>query len=118
MLWYSAAAWLTAGVASGRNSFAACRFLFGLGEAGNWPGATKAVSEWFPKKETGWAVALFDSGSSIGGAIAGLIIVPLYLAFDRDWRPVFVLTGALGLLLDRRVPVALRPAGDPPPHHP
>jgi ACS family hexuronate transporter-like MFS transporter len=96
VLWYSAAAWLTAAVASGRNSFAACRFLFGLGEAGNWPGATKAVSEWFPKKETGWAVALFDSGSSIGGAIAGLIIVPLYLAFDRNWRPVFALTGALG----------------------
>ena len=65
VLWYSLAAWFTALAASGRNSFAACRFLFGLGEAGNWPGATKAVSEWFPKKETGWAVALFDSGSSI-----------------------------------------------------
>ena len=71
VVWYSLAAWLTAGFAGGRNSFAGFRFLSGLGEAGNWPGATKAVSEWFPKKETGWAVALFDSGSSIGGAVAG-----------------------------------------------
>ena len=38
----------------------------------NWPGATKAVSEWFPRRESGWAVALFDSGSSIGGALAPL----------------------------------------------
>ena len=46
------------------------RFLLGAGEAGNWPGATKAVAEWFPRRESGWAVALFDSGSSIGAAIA------------------------------------------------
>lgn len=98
VVWYSMAAWLTAGFAGGRNSFAGFRFLSGLGEAGNWPGATKAVSEWFPKKETGWAVALFDSGSSIGGAVAGLVVVPLYLALDRNWRPLFLLTGTLGLL--------------------
>lgn len=35
------------------------------GEAANWLGATKAVSEWFPAKERGWAVASFDSGSSV-----------------------------------------------------
>ena len=69
---------------SGLASFAAFRFALGLGEAGNWPGATKAVSEWFPRRETGWAVALFDSGSSIGGAIARLIIVlTIYHAFER-----------------------------------
>src|ERR1700680_4708896 len=64
--WYSAIAMLTS-LAGGLKSFCAFRFLLGAGEAANWPGATKAVSEWFPAKERGLAVALFDSGSAGGG---------------------------------------------------
>jgi hypothetical protein len=60
VLWYSVAAMLTS-TAVGLKSFAVFRFLLGAGEAANWPGATKAVSEWFPRRESGWAVALFDS---------------------------------------------------------
>ena len=59
VLWYSMAAILTS-LATGLRSLAAFRFALGLGEAGNWPAATKAVSEWFPSRESGWAVALFD----------------------------------------------------------
>jgi ACS family hexuronate transporter-like MFS transporter len=51
-------------LATGLRSFCGLRFLLGVGEAANWPGATKAVAEWFPRRERGWAVALFDSGSS------------------------------------------------------
>ena len=104
VLWYSCAAMLTS-LAVGLKSFAACRFLLGAGEAANWPGATKAVSEWFPRRESGWAVALFDSGSSVGAAIAPLLVLWLFRTFGT-WRPVFVLTGALGfiwLLLFRRL---------------
>ncbi|PYT42669.1 MAG: hypothetical protein DMG47_15215 [Acidobacteria bacterium] len=36
----------------------AFRFLLGAGESANWPGATKAVSEWFPKRERALATAL------------------------------------------------------------
>src|SRR5262249_22465970 len=72
--------------------------LLGAGEAGNWPGATKAVSEWFPRRESGWAVALFDSGSSIGGAVAPLIVLWIYHSFG-SWRPAFIITGTLGVLL-------------------
>ena len=57
-------------IARGFYSFITFRSLLGLAESGNWPGATKAVSEWFPKRDRGLATALFDSGSSIGGAIA------------------------------------------------
>ena len=74
------------------------RFLLGLAEAPNWPAATKAVAEWFPKKERGWAVALFDSGSSIGAAIAPVMIVGIYMALGRRWWPAFIVTGCLGLL--------------------
>jgi ACS family hexuronate transporter-like MFS transporter len=96
VLWYSVAAMLTS-MATGLKSFCAMRFLLGAGEAGNWPGATKAVSEWFPKAERGWAVAIFDSGSAIGAAIAPFMVIGLYQSFG-NWRPAFVITGALGLI--------------------
>ena len=73
VLWYSIVSICTS-LARGFYSFAAFRFLLGAGESANWPGATKAVSEWFPKGERGVAAALFDSGSSIGGAIAPFIV--------------------------------------------
>ena len=75
----------------------AFRFLFGAGEAANWPGATKAVSEWFPAKERSIAVALFDSGSAIGGAVAPALVVWLFPVFGT-WRPAFLITGSLGFL--------------------
>jgi len=93
---YSASAMLTS-LAGGLWSFRFFRFLLGCGEAANWPGATKAVGEWFPDRERGWAVALFDSGSAIGAAVAPSLVVFLYQHFG-SWRPVFVLTGLLGWL--------------------
>lgn len=93
---YSVAALLTS-LATGLRSFQLFRFLLGAGESANWPGATKAVSEWFPKRESGWAVALFDSGSSIGGALAPFIVLWAYHAFG-SWRPAFIVTGLLGFL--------------------
>jgi ACS family hexuronate transporter-like MFS transporter len=100
VVFYSVAAMVTS-MAVGLKSFAFCRFLLGAGEAANWPGATKAVSEWFPRRESGWAVALFDSGSSIGAAIAPLLVLGLY-HWLGTWRPVFVITGALGCPIARR----------------
>ena len=96
VIWYSIAAMLTS-MAGGLRSFAFFRFLLGAGESANWPAATKAVSEWFPKRERGWAVALFDSGSSIGGAIAPVLVIGLYKYFG-SWRPAFIVTGTLGFL--------------------
>jgi ACS family hexuronate transporter-like MFS transporter len=70
--------------------------LLGAGESANWPGASKAVSEWFPKRERGLATALYDSGSSIGGAVAPFLILPLY--FRWGWRVAFIVPGLLGFL--------------------
>ena len=93
--WYSLVSMSTA-LARGITSFAGFRFLLGAGESANWPAATKTVAEWFPKSERGLATALFDSGSSIGGAIAPFIILPIY--FRWGWRPAFMVPGALGFL--------------------
>src|SRR5882672_8574450 len=81
-------------LANGFYSFGFLRLLLGAGESANWPGATKAVSEWFPKRERGLATALFDSGSSVGGAIAPFVILWVY--FRWGWRPAFVVPGLLG----------------------
>jgi ACS family hexuronate transporter-like MFS transporter len=94
VLWYSSVAVLTS-FAAGLRSFCGFRFLLGAGEAANWPGATKAVSEWFPRRERGWAVALFDSGSSVGAAVAPALVV-FVVAHFGGWRPAFVVTGLLG----------------------
>jgi ACS family hexuronate transporter-like MFS transporter len=94
--WYSIVAMATS-LAVGLKSFCAFRFMLGLGESANWPGATKAVSEWFPRRESGWAVALFDSGSSIGAAVAPILVLTLFHVFGT-WRPVFIIVGALGLV--------------------
>src|SRR5579862_3193533 len=96
VLWYSAAAALTS-LASGLRSFCFFRFLLGAGESANWPAATKAVSEWFPSRERAFAVAFFDSGSSVGAAIAPALVLGLYHLFG-GWRPAFLITSALGLL--------------------
>ena len=93
--WYSLVSMLTA-LSQGLFSFATFRFLLGAGESANWPAATKAVSEWFPKKERALATALFDSGSSIGGAIAPFLVLPIY--FRWGWRPAFMIPGLLGFL--------------------
>jgi ACS family hexuronate transporter-like MFS transporter len=112
VLWYSTAAMLTS-LATGLKSFCALRFLLGVGEAANWPGATKAVAEWFPRRERGWAVALFDSGSSFGAAVA-VGIVPLLFAYFGGWRPAFLITGTLGFLWV----IAWRRSYHPPERHP
>jgi len=93
---YSLIAALTS-TARGLAGFSIFRCLLGAGEAPNWPGATKAVAEWFPAKERAWAVALFDSGSSIGGLLAPFMVLFMYRHF-HSWRPVFLVTGSLGFL--------------------
>jgi MFS transporter, ACS family, hexuronate transporter len=95
VLWYSLVSILTP-LARGFYSFLGFRFFLGLGESGNWPAATKAVSEWFPKQERALATALFDSGSSIGGAIAPFIVLALYSRWGV--RPAFIVPGLLGFL--------------------
>src|SRR3954452_8164514 len=93
--WYSVGSLLTP-LASGLYSFEFFRFLLGAGESANWPAATKAVSEWFPKKERGLATAIFDSGSSLGGAIPPFLVLWIY--FHWGWRPAFMVPGMLGVV--------------------
>lgn len=76
---------------------AAFRFLLGLGEAGNWPGAAKAVSEWFPRKERALAMAIFNSGAVIGAVAAPPLIAWVALTFG--WRYAFFIGASLSVVL-------------------
>jgi ACS family hexuronate transporter-like MFS transporter len=92
---YSIVSMLTP-LANGLLGFLGFRFMLGLGESANWPAATKAVSEWFPARERGLATALFDSGSSVGGAVTPFLAFFIYSHWG--WRPAFIVPGVLGLL--------------------
>ncbi len=94
-VWWSVMNILT-GLASSVFGFAFFRFMLGIGEGFNWPGASKVVAEWFPREERSLAVAIFDSGSSVGGALAALAI-PL-IALAAGWRWAFAASGMLGFV--------------------
>ncbi len=95
VVWWSLVSCATS-FANSAFSFGVLRFFLGIGEGFNWPGASKAVSEFFPKEERGTAVAIFDSGSSVGGAIAAIAIP--FIALKFGWRYAFVFSGALGFV--------------------
>jgi MFS transporter, ACS family, hexuronate transporter len=73
------------------------RFILGIGEAGNWPGAAKAVAEWFPVRERAFGMSIFNGGSTIGAVVAPPIIV--FVALRFGWRYAFFIGAALSLVL-------------------
>jgi ACS family hexuronate transporter-like MFS transporter len=94
VIWWSAVSALT-GFARSAVALIGMRFLLGIGEGFNWPGASKAVAECFPANERSLAVAIFDSGSSIGAVLAA-ICVP-WIALKFGWRSAFLFSGILGI---------------------
>ena len=93
---WSVAAMLHA-FATGLRSLSFFRFILGLGEAGNWPGAAKTVAEWFPARQRALGMAIFNSGAAIGSIVAPPVIVGL-TAYFGHWYETFIVTGALGFI--------------------
>jgi ACS family hexuronate transporter-like MFS transporter len=111
VVWWSVANMLTA-AARGVTSLGVYRFALGLGEAGVWPAASKAVSEWFPARERALAIGFYTMGATIGATVAPYLVIPLathaytetmpalanWLGQGTGWRLAFILTGAVGLI--------------------
>ena len=95
IVWWSAAGMLHAAAGSALQ-LGIFRFLLGMGEAGNWPGAVKAISEWFPPRERAFAVGFFNSGSALGAIIAPPLVT--WIMLTHSWRVAYVVTGLLGFL--------------------
>jgi ACS family glucarate transporter-like MFS transporter len=72
------------------------RFLFGAGEAGAFPGISRAVYSWIPLKERGLVNGINFSGSRLGAAFALPLVAWLITAFG--WRMSFVILGLIGFV--------------------
>jgi ACS family hexuronate transporter-like MFS transporter len=112
MMVWSGAGMLHA-LARGPWSLAACRFLLGVGEAGNWPAGVKIATEWFPARERALACGIFNSGAAIGAVAAPPLVAWLVLTFN--WQAAFLAIGITGYIwligwwLIYRTPAAVQP---------
>jgi ACS family hexuronate transporter-like MFS transporter len=75
--------------------FSAARMVLGLAEGGNFPGAVKTVSEWFPKRERALATGIFNSGTNVAVVLTPLFVP--WLTRHWGWPTAFFVTGSLGL---------------------
>jgi len=72
------------------------RALFGAAEGPFPSNVNKTVGRWFPQGERASALGVGNSGTPLGGALAGPIVG--YLAVAFGWRFSFVVVMVLGLL--------------------
>jgi sugar phosphate permease len=70
-------------------------FIFGIGEAGAFPNATRAFSHWIPSTERGFAQGLTHAFARGGGAVTPIMIAPLMVAFG--WKISFLICAVIGL---------------------
>ena len=82
--------------ATGPYTFGLIRFLFGAGEAGAFPGATRAMQLWYPRSERGFVQGITHSASRLGAAIAPPLVVLIMTTLG--WRSVFYICGAVGFI--------------------
>jgi MFS transporter, ACS family, glucarate transporter len=73
-----------------------CRFLFGMGEAGAFPIATRSLSRWMLPSERGFAQGITHAGSRLGAAMTPALVALLIVRFG--WRAAFLSFGSLGVV--------------------
>lgn len=94
-IWWSIAS-IGHAFAGGVRSFAAMRFLLGVGESGNFPAAIKTVGEWFPAKERALATGILNVGTGVGAMLAPPLVGVIIYYFG--WRAAFIATGSIGIV--------------------
>src|SRR5262245_58945647 len=94
VLWWSAFTMAT-GAAWSYSSLLAFRFLFGAGEAGAFPSASRSFAQWFPVRERGRAHGVIFMGTRLGGALAPPLAIALIETVK--WRASFWIFGMLGV---------------------
>ena len=93
--WWSAFTMLTA-AATGFVSLWLTRFLFGAGEAGAWPNATRVFSRWIPVTERGRVQGIFFAGAHLAAGLTPPLV--LFLLQFVGWRSLFLIFGLLGFI--------------------
>jgi sugar phosphate permease len=95
VIWWSAFTALTTGAWSA-GSMIVCRFLFGCGEAGAFPNATRSLSRWMLPSERGFAQGVTHAGARLGGALTPVLVV--WLMIHLGWRGPFLIFAVVGLI--------------------
>lgn len=72
------------------------RVALGVTESPAFPAAVRVTSDWFHVKDRGGPTGVYNSGGSIGPAIAPPLLTAIMLAFD--WRVMFIAMGIIGVL--------------------
>lgn len=93
--WWSLFTSLTA-MTFGASQMLMCRFLFGVGEAGAFPIATRSLSRWMLPSERGYAQGITHAGSRLGQAFTPPIVVAMIGVWG--WRSPFWMFGSLGVV--------------------
>jgi len=75
---------------------AGLRGLMGIAEGSAQPGGMKAVAEWFPAKERGFAGGFYNIGASFGAMLAAALLG--WAVAVHSWQLAFVVAGGLALL--------------------
>ena len=88
---------LVTGIAGNLATLLFARLMFGLGEAGGFPVATRALATWFPKEKRGFLQGLTHACSRSGAAFSAPIVVAI-VVWTGNWRYVFYILGALGFV--------------------
>jgi ACS family hexuronate transporter-like MFS transporter len=76
--------------------FMFARIGLGLTEGGNFPGAIKAVAEWFPVQERALATGWFNAGTNVGAILCPIAVPWMYERIG--WESTFYITGMLGFV--------------------
>jgi ACS family hexuronate transporter-like MFS transporter len=93
VVWWSIAECLHA-LAKTVPQLGVCRFLLGIGEAGEIPGSEKVIAERFPIAERSLAISIFLLGAMVGATVAPPLVVLITKLWG--WRFSFIAAGLLG----------------------
>ena len=83
-------------LAWGAGSMITVRALFGMGEAGAFPIATRSLSRWMLPVERGFAQGATHAGSRLGAAMTPALVGLIIARYG--WRPAFLVFGSFGLV--------------------
>ncbi len=96
VVWWSLLTAAT-GLATGFISLLVVRLLFGSGEAGMFPGLSRAFSRWFPESWRGNAFGLVIMSALLGGAATQWLTAELLSSAHWQWRTIFFVYALAGI---------------------
>lgn len=95
VIWWSVMTAMT-GWAGGFASLLIIRLLFGVGEAGAFPGISRVFARWLPAATRGRAFGIAVMTGALGGALTQPLVVAMLGV--TTWRRAFPMFGAVGIV--------------------